>query len=70
MWLRRNYHGNNKVDKVAGKALSTNDFTDIYKAKVDAALPLADGVKAVSSLPSPAAEIENLLFFLTAADGG
>ena len=27
-----------KVDKVAGKGLSTNDFTDTYKNKVDAAL--------------------------------
>ena len=54
---------------MTGKVPLHKDFTDIYKAKVDAALPLADGVKAVSSLPSPAAEIENLLFFLTAADG-
>lgn len=29
---------NNKVDKVSGKELSTNDFTDEYKAKVDSAL--------------------------------
>lgn len=29
---------NNKVDKVSGKGLSTNDFTNDYKAKVDAAL--------------------------------
>ena len=29
---------NNKVDKVSGKGLSTNDFTDAYKAKVDSAL--------------------------------
>lgn len=28
----------NKVDKVSGKELSTNDFTDEYKAKVDSAL--------------------------------
>lgn len=28
----------NKVDKVAGKGLSTNDFTSDYKAKVDTAL--------------------------------
>ena len=27
---------NNKVDKVAGKGLSTNDFTDSYKSQVDA----------------------------------
>lgn len=26
---------NNKVDKVAGKTLSTNDFTDDYKNKID-----------------------------------
>lgn len=25
----------NKVDKVNGKALSTNDFTDAYKSKLD-----------------------------------
>ena len=29
---------NNKVDKVSGKGLSTNDFTDAYKNKVDSAL--------------------------------
>lgn len=29
---------NNKVDKVPGKGLSTNDFTNDYKAKVDSAL--------------------------------
>lgn len=29
---------NNKVDKVSGKGLSTNDFTNDYKAKVDSAL--------------------------------
>lgn len=29
---------NNKVDQVSGKGLSTNDFTDDYKAKVDSAL--------------------------------
>ena len=28
----------NKVDKVSGKSLSTNDFTNEYKAKVDSAL--------------------------------
>lgn len=28
----------NKVDKVSGKGLSTNDFTNDYKAKVDSAL--------------------------------
>lgn len=27
--------GNEKVDKVDGKALSTNDFTDAYKTKLD-----------------------------------
>lgn len=26
---------NNKVDKVSGKALSTNDFTNAYKTKID-----------------------------------
>lgn len=29
---------NNKVDKVDGKGLSTNDFTDAYMAKLDSAL--------------------------------
>lgn len=29
---------NNKVDKVSGKGLSTNDFTNDYKTKVDSAL--------------------------------
>lgn len=29
---------NNKVDKVSGKGLSTNDFTNEYKTKVDSAL--------------------------------
>ena len=29
---------NNKVDKVSGKGLSTNDFTNEYKEKVDSAL--------------------------------
>lgn len=29
---------NNKVDKVSGKGLSTNDFTNAYKNKVDSAL--------------------------------
>ena len=29
---------NNKVDKVSGKGLSTNDFTNAYKDKVDSAL--------------------------------
>ena len=29
---------NNKVDKVSGKGLSTNDFTDAYKNKIDSAL--------------------------------
>ena len=28
----------NKVDKVSGKGLSTNDFTNAYKSKVDSAL--------------------------------
>lgn len=28
----------NKVDKVSGKGLSTNDFTDAYKTKLDSAL--------------------------------
>ena len=28
----------NKVDKISGKGLSTNDFTNDYKAKVDSAL--------------------------------
>ena len=27
---------NNKVDKISGKGLSTNDFTDTYKSKIDA----------------------------------
>ena len=31
-----------KVDKVT-ESLSTNDFTDVYKAKVDAALPSQTG---------------------------
>lgn len=31
----------NKVDKVAGKGLSTNDFTDAYRAKLDAIDELA-----------------------------
>lgn len=71
IWFDATIMGNaNKVDQVYGKALSTNDFTDIYKAKVDAALPLADGVKAVSSLPSPSAEIAGHSFLLTADDGG
>lgn len=30
---------NNKVDKVTGKGLSANDFTDAYKAAVDGAAP-------------------------------
>lgn len=29
----------NKVDKVAGKGLSTNDFTDAYKEKLDSIIP-------------------------------
>ncbi len=29
---------NNKVDKVSGKGLSTNDFTNAYKTKLDSAL--------------------------------
>lgn len=31
-----------KVDKVEGKGLSTNDFTDEYKQKLDAAITAAD----------------------------
>lgn len=31
-----------KVDKVNGKGLSTNDFTDAYKAKVDGAFPRSE----------------------------
>ena len=29
---------NNKVDKMSGKGLSTNDFTNAYKTKLDSAL--------------------------------
>ena len=32
----------NKVDKVNGKGLSTNDFTDAYKEKVDGAFPRSE----------------------------
>lgn len=40
-----------KVDKVSGKGLSTNDFTTVYKNKVDAAVPNTRTVngKALSS---------------------
>ena len=31
-----------KVDRVEGKGLSTNDFTDEYKQKLDAAITAAD----------------------------
>lgn len=34
----------NKVDKVDGKDLSTNDFTDDYKNKVDAAMPSTESI--------------------------
>lgn len=33
----------NKVDKVSGKSLSTNDFTDTYKTLVDNAMPKSGG---------------------------
>lgn len=38
-----------KVDKVQGKGLSTNDFTDSYKDKVDDAVPNAGNTKYSSS---------------------
>lgn len=41
---------NNKVDKVNGKGLSTNDFTSDYKAKVDNAA-------AASDIPTTLAEL-------------
>lgn len=42
-WVTNNLNAlnikiNNKVDKIEGKVLSTNDFTDAYKDKVDSAL--------------------------------
>jgi len=52
-----------KVDKVEGKDLSTNDFTDAYKTKVDA------DVESVTALPSPAVSLLSRVYFLTADDG-
>lgn len=37
-----------KVDKVTGKGLSTNDFTDAYKAKADAAVSITKQTFAVN----------------------
>ncbi|MEE1301715.1 MAG: hypothetical protein UHD64_02940 [Bacteroidales bacterium] len=41
----------NKVDKVSGKGLSTNDFTNDYKSKVDSAVPTSRTInnKALSA---------------------
>lgn len=44
---------NNKVDKVSGKALSTNDFTNAYKTKLDG---IADGANAYS-LPTASSSV-------------
>ena len=56
-------YGSGKVDKVDGKALSDNNFTDAYKTKVDA------DVEAVTALPSPAVSLLSRVYFLTADDG-
>ena len=62
-----------KVDKVTGKGLSTNDYTDAAKAKVDALAPVAtsgsyndltDKPTIPTSLPNP-----NALTFTGAATG-
>ena len=42
---------NNKVDKETGKGLSTNDFTDSYKAKIDAIPADAKFTDTVYTLP-------------------
>ena len=56
-------YGSGKVDKVDGKVLSDNNFTDAYKTKVDA------DVEAVTALPSPAVSLLSRVYFLTADDG-
>ena len=38
---------NNKVDKVAGKTLSTNDFTDDYKNKIDSIITDENQIKQI-----------------------
>ena len=37
---------NNKVDKITGKGLSTNDFTNEYKTKLDSLEPLPETIEA------------------------
>lgn len=34
-WTKIKLKLSNKVDKVSGKGLSTNDFTNAYKTKID-----------------------------------
>lgn len=58
----------NKVDKVAGKALSTNDYTDIDKAKVDN-LP-DDTLLQLNDLLSPPQVAINTDYTLLLTDAG
>lgn len=56
---------NNKVDKVSGKGLSTNDFTNAYKTKLDgietgAQVNVIEGVNVNGSAVTPTNKIVNL----------
>lgn len=48
---------NNKVDKVSGKSLSTNDFSNIYKSKLDS---IEEGAE-VNTVLSVAGKIGNII---------
>jgi hypothetical protein len=52
---------NNKVDKVSGKELSANDFTDILKSKLDNIESEAQ-LNALASLPTPSALYLNKVY--------
>lgn len=56
---------NNKVDKVSGKGLSTNDFTNAYKTKLDgiatgAQVNVIEGINVNGSAVTPTGKIANL----------
>lgn len=50
LWLKIKELVGGKVDKVDGKGLSSNDYTDTYKSKLDGITQSADSVSFTSSL--------------------
>lgn len=60
---------NNKVDKVTGKGLSTNDFTDTLKTKLEG-LSNYDDTTLMSNISSCSIKLDEIKTLLNSSSGG